>query len=471
MSAKGSIRPHSALARSTKGTNVASRCSSETRASLLSSAKAKQTKEAVSLKVTAARQLKNFPASKTFTKKEALQFVVDLLNQGDGQGLHKLVAFDSWFRGLDRTRSGVLTTEQMMQLVKKVSAQGTSAGGQPQEADQLNSMIKNAITPALIKQAIDSVWSVYDADGNGVLDMEEARNFVEHVLSKVYGEKKRKISNFPMWFNQFDRDHSGTIEKSEFVEFIERVARSELYGARDVKKHYAAQLEQGRHYIRKMVQLQKHSQLDYLGLCSLLRKVYRAFDLNGSAVLGKVEMKQLLEFIADEINTMLLTKHSFQQWFREIDADGNNFVTIDELVSFFAKQFKIPEPVLKGARDLPKQLQTQNFKVRNSLRKFAKNPAYQDPEIPVDSPEQVETSDQTVKDLMKTLWQQYDVGGNGHLNRQETLDFVSKQLKFRGRPTQLDMAVFDRWFKKLDRDGDGKLRIVEIANYLKLLLL
>ena len=35
----------------------------------------------------------------------------------------------------------------------------------------------------------------------------------------------------------------------------------------------------------------------------------------------------------------------------------------------------------------------------------------------------------------------------------------------------LDMAVFDRWFAKLDRDGDGKLEIVDIANYLKLLLL
>lgn len=43
------------------------------------------------------------------------------------------------------------------------------------------------------------------------------------------------------------------------MEFIERVARSELYGAKDVKKHYAAQLEQGRHYIKKMVQLQKHN--------------------------------------------------------------------------------------------------------------------------------------------------------------------------------------------------------------------
>lgn len=198
--------------------------------------------------------------------------------------------------------------------------------------------------------------------------------------------------------------------------------------------------------------------------------MYRAFDFNGSAVLGKVEMKQMLEYIANEINTMLMTKHSFQQWFREIDADGNNFITIDELVSFFAKQFKIPEPVLKGARDLPKELQTQNFKVRNSLRKFAKNTAFQDREFPIESQEQIETSDQTVKDLMKSLWQQYDVEGNGHLSRQETLDFVKKQLKFRGKSTQLDMAVFDRWFKKLDRDGDGKLRIVEIANYLKLLL-
>lgn len=199
MSAKGSVRPHSALVGSMQGTNVPSRCSSETRSSLLGSAKAKQTKEAVSLKVTAARQLKNFPASKTFTKKEALQFVVDLLNQVDAKGLDKLVAFDAWFRGLDRTKSGVLTTEQMMQLVKKVGTQNTREG-QPQEADRLNSMIKNAVTPALIKQAIDSVWSVYDVDGNGVLDMEEARKFVEHVLSKVYGDK-RKISNFPMWFN------------------------------------------------------------------------------------------------------------------------------------------------------------------------------------------------------------------------------------------------------------------------------
>lgn len=61
---------------------------------------------------------------------------------------------------------------------------------------------------------------MFDADGNGVLDLEESRQFVEHVLTKIYGQGKYQLTNFQHWFNEFDRDRSGTIEKSEFVDFI-----------------------------------------------------------------------------------------------------------------------------------------------------------------------------------------------------------------------------------------------------------
>lgn len=62
------------------------------------SSKQKQNRDAINLKVTAARQLKALPPSKTFDKKEALQFVVELLKQVDSKGQHSLIQFDAWFR-------------------------------------------------------------------------------------------------------------------------------------------------------------------------------------------------------------------------------------------------------------------------------------------------------------------------------------------------------------------------------------
>ena len=61
-------------------------------------------------------------------------------------------------------------------------------------------MIKTAITPELVKQTIDEVWNQFDTDKNGVLDINESRLFVDHVLKKMYGEGKFKISQFNDWF-------------------------------------------------------------------------------------------------------------------------------------------------------------------------------------------------------------------------------------------------------------------------------
>ncbi len=80
---------------------------------------------------------------------------------------------------------------------------------------KIEKLLANAVTPALLKQVIDLVWKDFDTDGNGVLDIGEAKKFVDLILSGMYGSTNTNLANFEAWFNQFDTDHSGSIEKRE----------------------------------------------------------------------------------------------------------------------------------------------------------------------------------------------------------------------------------------------------------------
>ena len=53
----------------------------------------------------------------------------------------------------------------------------------------------------------------------------------------MYGEGKYNLAKYDQWFNQFDKDKNGVIEKNEFVNFISKVAKTEMFGARDVSAH------------------------------------------------------------------------------------------------------------------------------------------------------------------------------------------------------------------------------------------
>jgi hypothetical protein len=43
-------------------------------------------------------------------------------------------------------------------------------------------MLTKAITPDLVEKVVDLVWKEYDTDHNGVLDIKEAKNFVDLIL-------------------------------------------------------------------------------------------------------------------------------------------------------------------------------------------------------------------------------------------------------------------------------------------------
>ena len=78
---------------------------------------------------------------------------------------------------------------------------------------------------SFINKQIDTIWAQYDKEGNGVLDKEEAKEFVSQT---IVGSRDRLSSftdeDFEACFKLFDEDGSGTIEKNEMANFIKKVA-------------------------------------------------------------------------------------------------------------------------------------------------------------------------------------------------------------------------------------------------------
>lgn len=233
-------------------------------------------------------------------------------------------------------------------------------------------MIRSAYTPGMVRKVIDSVWNKFDTDGNGVLDIKEAKKFVDTVLRNLCPDGRYDIQEFNSWFSQIDKDQSGSLDKEEFCKFITRVARTEMYGIKEKDLSvFREQLQEGSHHIQKLVQQYKLNGLDYLQVCDLTRKVFRCFDLSGNAQLGKIEMKCLLEHFTSEMNTIgtTMSKQTFQKWFESIDTDGNQNITLTELIQAFCGIFKIEQPNLVKSSKLPSALIEKNQNLRLKLKK------------------------------------------------------------------------------------------------------
>jgi Ca2+-binding EF-hand superfamily protein len=71
---------------------------------------------------------------------------------------------------------------------------------------------------------IDEIWIKYDTDKNGVLDREETRTFVRENFEALGTDRSLlEEDKFNAVFNNFDKDGSGGIDKSEMYKFIKSI--------------------------------------------------------------------------------------------------------------------------------------------------------------------------------------------------------------------------------------------------------
>lgn len=71
------------------------------------------------------------------------------------------------------------------------------------------------------------MWGTYDTNNSGVLEKEEAMRFVKDSLTQMNAGGKQsyeyKEKDFEMFFEELDKDHSGSIDKGEMFLFIQKV--------------------------------------------------------------------------------------------------------------------------------------------------------------------------------------------------------------------------------------------------------
>lgn len=72
---------------------------------------------------------------------------------------------------------------------------------------------------AEIINTIDKIWKRYDKDGNGVLQKIEVMNFLNEFL-KMKGEGPITVDHFNQFFDQYDTNKDGEIDKGEMSVFI-----------------------------------------------------------------------------------------------------------------------------------------------------------------------------------------------------------------------------------------------------------
>ena len=79
-----------------------------------------------------------------------------------------------------------------------------------------------------MEQAIEDIWSAYDADKDGFLEKSQADNFYTNFVLKDERFKHYPLLPFEDWYTEADKDSDGKISKKEMVDFLQKIHDSSL---------------------------------------------------------------------------------------------------------------------------------------------------------------------------------------------------------------------------------------------------
>lgn len=75
-----------------------------------------------------------------------------------------------------------------------------------------------------IETIIHDMWQVFDLDGNGTLDFDEAKKFVIEGLSILQKSHRYSEETFKILFNKFDEDESRSLDRDELKELLMEIS-------------------------------------------------------------------------------------------------------------------------------------------------------------------------------------------------------------------------------------------------------
>ena len=185
--------------------------------------------------------------------------------------------------------------------------------------------------------------------------------------------------------------------------------------------------------IEKLVQGKKAGTIDYLKVCSIIRKIFKNFDMNENKTLEKEELKLLVDQLLEENFISNQGKHdaesdNLREWVRKLD--NSSTVTQVEVTKVICDFLKIKAPSMEDD-DLPTPL----IKKSAVMKRIVKD---QRGEESAQSESQATILNKHHKRLrfnketpfiMAQLWKNYDIEGNGMLDTAEVRHFLNHHLK------------------------------------------
>eukprot|EP00944_MAST-04C_sp_MAST-4C-sp1_P005077 g5077.t1 len=88
-----------------------------------------------------------------------------------------------------------------------------------------DSLISDAYDARDVASFVDSIWEKYDVNGNGDLEADEVKNFIQDFTNS---QDKLSDEECEIFVSSLDEDGNGTIQKAELIHFISRGTRMSL---------------------------------------------------------------------------------------------------------------------------------------------------------------------------------------------------------------------------------------------------
>ena len=161
----------------------------------------------------------------------------------------------------------------------------------------------------LSDQKLDSVWSNIDLDGSGDVDASELKAVLEVMGNQMTADDTERLAR------RLDRDHDGTISKSEFRKWWAR---------------------QPAHMKEKVLEIRYHDFVKTFDpMEHTLRRLFNDIDESGDGTLDGNEIWRLCRDMGAELDTREL-----KEAMREMDADGSGEVDFDEFYAWMTQTRK-----------------------------------------------------------------------------------------------------------------------------------
>lgn len=75
-----------------------------------------------------------------------------------------------------------------------------------------------------------------------------------------------------------------------------------------------------------------------------------------------------------------------------------------------------------------------------------------------------------INELVDNIWADYDINGNGALDKPETKRFLHENLAVLGFDTDISQDEFELVFKHFDKNNNGMIEKKEMVNFIKLMI-